>query len=234
MAEAFVGEIRLVAFNFAPEGWLLCAGQELAVNQYMALYALIGNTYGGNGTVTFKLPDLRGRVATQCGQGPVGTTVFGQTGGTTGAVVNTASSLRITSMNQLPAHTHDATFTGTGGGEAVQPTIALKVSNDTATSATPIADGYIGGLKGAGLAAPSSAYVGTASTGTTTLNQNAAVASGGSGGGITGGTVSVASAGAQSPEAIPFPISFNVPPAMSPFIAMNYVICVNGIFPPRP
>lgn len=234
MAEAYVGEIRLIAFSYAPEGWLLCQGQELSISQYQALFALIGTTYGGNGTTTFKLPDLRGRVPVQNGQGPLGTTTWGQVGGTGSVAVAAASAVTITSINQLPAHTHEASFTPAGGGAAVQPTISLKVSNDTASSAAPIADGYIAGLKGAGLGAAPSGYVGTATNGTTTLNQNAAVASGGSGGGITGGTVGIAPAGATSPQPIPFNVNVNVPAMMPPFVAMNYAICINGYFPPRP
>jgi microcystin-dependent protein len=57
--EAFVGEVRLVAFNFVPVGWLECNGQELAINKYQALFALLGPTFGGNGQTTFKLPDMR-------------------------------------------------------------------------------------------------------------------------------------------------------------------------------
>ncbi len=233
MAEAYVGEIRLIAFNYAPEGWLLCQGQEVSISQYQALYALIGTTYGGNGTNTFKLPDLRGRVPVQCGQGPLGSTSWGQVGGTGATSIPVVSALTITSINQLPAHTHTATFTPTGGGAPVQPTISVKVSNDTATSAAPIADGYVAGLKGAGLAAPPLAYVATATNGTTTLNQNAAVATGGSGG-ITGGTVGVAPAGSTTPQPIPFNVNVSVPPTLPPFIAMNYAICINGYFPPRP
>lgn len=61
LAEPFLGEIRWVAFNFAPTGWLQCNGQLLPINQNQALFALLGNTYGGNGSTTFALPDLRGR-----------------------------------------------------------------------------------------------------------------------------------------------------------------------------
>jgi len=56
--EAFLGEIILVAFSYAPNGWQKCQGQILQVNQYQALYSLIGNTYGGDGSSTFKLPNL--------------------------------------------------------------------------------------------------------------------------------------------------------------------------------
>jgi microcystin-dependent protein len=61
MAEPFLSEIRAFGFNFAPKGWATCDGQTLAINQNQALYSLLGTTYGGNGTTTFNLPDLRGR-----------------------------------------------------------------------------------------------------------------------------------------------------------------------------
>ena len=70
--DPFIGEIRLVPFNFAPKGWALCAGQLLPINQNQALFALLGTTYGGDGRTTFALPDLRGRVAVVAGQPPTG------------------------------------------------------------------------------------------------------------------------------------------------------------------
>lgn len=63
MMDPFVGAIALVAFNFAPEGWAFCNGQTLNISSNPALYSLLGTTYGGNGTTTFCLPDLRGRAA---------------------------------------------------------------------------------------------------------------------------------------------------------------------------
>jgi microcystin-dependent protein len=68
--DPFIGEIRMVPFNFAPQGWALCDGQLLAVNQNAALFSLLGTTYGGDGTKTFALPDFRGRVPINQGQGP--------------------------------------------------------------------------------------------------------------------------------------------------------------------
>ena len=67
MAEPFLGEIRIVGFNFAPEGWAFCNGQLMPISQAEALFNLIGTTYGGDGVTTFGLPDLRGR--TPIGQG---------------------------------------------------------------------------------------------------------------------------------------------------------------------
>jgi microcystin-dependent protein len=62
MAEPFLGEVRLMSFNFPPKGWALCNGQLLPINQNQALFALLGTRYGGNGQTTFALPNLRGRV----------------------------------------------------------------------------------------------------------------------------------------------------------------------------
>jgi microcystin-dependent protein len=69
MAEPFLGQIELFAFQFAPRGWALCAGQIMPIQQNQALFALLGTTYGGNGTTTFALPDLRGRVPMGQGAG---------------------------------------------------------------------------------------------------------------------------------------------------------------------
>ncbi len=82
MSEPFLGEIRMVGFNFAPQGWAMCNGQVLQISQNAALFSLLGTTYGGNGTSTFQLPDLRGRVAISQGSGPGLTPyVLGESGG---------------------------------------------------------------------------------------------------------------------------------------------------------
>ena len=69
MSGQFLGEIRLVSFNFAPNGWALCNGQVLAISTNNALFQLLGTTYGGNGTTNFALPDFRSRVPVHQGQG---------------------------------------------------------------------------------------------------------------------------------------------------------------------
>lgn len=98
MAEPFLGEICLVAFNFPPRGYAQCDGQILPINQNQALFSLLGTTYGGNGTTTFALPDLRGRVPMHWGTSPQGDTVtLGQNGGETAHTLTTA---------EMPAHPH--------------------------------------------------------------------------------------------------------------------------------
>ena len=62
MSNPYLGEIKLMPYNFAPRGWAFCAGQILAISTNTALFSLLGTTYGGNGQSNFGLPDLRGRV----------------------------------------------------------------------------------------------------------------------------------------------------------------------------
>lgn len=230
--DGYIGEIRLVAFGFAPQDWAFCNGQILSISQYGALFSLIGKIYGGDGQTTFALPDLRGRFATSIGTGQIPSNpsnVLGDKGGTSGSSIRTNFPFQL-SPDQLPNHTHTATFTGTGGGTPVQPTITVKVSNDPATSAAPLNNGYIGTATTQALE-PIAIYSGGA-TGTTTLNSATATASGGSGGGITGGTVAISPTGSGAP--INIPATINIPPAMPPFLVLNYIICLMGSYPSRP
>jgi microcystin-dependent protein len=98
MAEPYLGQIQIVAFNFAPRGWFLCNGQTLAIQQYVALFSLIGTYYGGNGTTTFQLPNLQGRVPIHQGTGPgLSTYVIGEQGG--------AENVSLL-YNNMPIHNH--------------------------------------------------------------------------------------------------------------------------------
>jgi microcystin-dependent protein len=96
--DPILGEIRLMAFTYAPRGWALCQGQILPIQQNTALFALLGTQYGGNGTTTFALPDLRGRTHIGAGQGP-GLSSYrqGQASGTETVALN---------ATQIPFHTH--------------------------------------------------------------------------------------------------------------------------------
>jgi microcystin-dependent protein len=93
MSEQFLGEIRIMSFNFAPRGWALCNGQLLPINQNQALFALLGTLYGGDGRVNFALPDLQGRVPFHMGNGMV----QGERGG---------EQTHTLAISELPAHTH--------------------------------------------------------------------------------------------------------------------------------
>jgi len=149
-------------------------------------------------------------------------------------VAAVAPGVELLTPQNMPAHTHTATFTGTGGGAPVQPTITVKVSTDTATAAAGPADGFLATAKSGAVGAAPFVYSATATSGATALNSLTAVATGGSGGGITGGTVAVASVGQAQPAPVTISANADLPAAMPPFVAMNYIIATEGIYPPRP
>ena len=100
MSEPYIGEIRMVGFNFAPQGWAMCNGQLMSIGENDALFTLIGTTYGGDGQSTFALPDFRGRIPIHQGTGSSGTTyTIGERGDTETVTLT---------VNQIPAHTHPA------------------------------------------------------------------------------------------------------------------------------
>ncbi|MEK6262654.1 MAG: tail fiber protein [Planctomycetota bacterium] len=104
MAEPFMGEMRIMSFNFAPKGWAMCNGQFLPINQNQALFSLLGTTFGGNGQTTFALPDLRGQAQMHMGGGHT----LGERAGQQAHTLTTP---------EMPAHTHFvmASSTATGG-----------------------------------------------------------------------------------------------------------------------
>jgi len=116
--EPFIGQIMCAAFTFAPQGWAELNGQLLSIPQNTALFSLLGTTYGGNGTTTFALPDMRGRVLIHAGQG----------NGLTSRVQGESSGAEQVTLNngQLPAHTHTVTPLGSPN-DATQVTPANGV-----------------------------------------------------------------------------------------------------------
>ncbi len=125
MSTPFIGEIRMFGFARTPDGWQGCDGSLLPISQYDALFALIGTTYGGDGQVTFAVPDLRGRLPIHQGQG------LGLSNYTIGQV---AGSENVTLLpQQMPAHTHAALAT-TAAATSLTPGNTLlpaAVSGDT-------------------------------------------------------------------------------------------------------
>jgi microcystin-dependent protein len=202
MSDPFIGEMRMVGFNFAPQGWAFCQGQQMSIAQNQALFALLGTTYGGNGIQTFGLPDLRGRSPVGFGQGTgLSSIELGQAAGSENVTLTQA---------QLPMHTHQAAATP---GAAVSAAVNIPAS--TATTA----------LQGE----PSSSTVlGTVSTGGRTSNFYAA-----GDGNVTlkpfnisvtasAPTVTVQIAGQSQPLGL-----------RNPYLGVNFIISLNGIFPSR-
>ena len=94
MAQPYIGEIKMVGFNFPPKGWAFCNGQTLQISQNQALFSILGTTYGGNGQTTFALPNLQGRAAIYFGPG------FSLRRCRGGELNHTVI------VNEMPAHTH--------------------------------------------------------------------------------------------------------------------------------
>jgi len=114
MAQPYLGEIRIMSFNFAPKNWAMCNGQFLPINQNQALFSLLGTMYGGNGQTTFALPNLRGRTPIHFGNGHI-------IGEQAGEYAHTLT------ISELPQHTH-----------------TLKVKTDAVNTNIPASANYLG------------------------------------------------------------------------------------------
>ena len=126
MAQPYVGEIRMFAGNFAPNGWMFCEGQTLPISENDVLFQLIGTTYGGDGEETFNLPNLASRVPMHMGTGPDGTTY--QIGEMAGTEQETLT------MQQIPSHTHPLVgFAATTRGRRRPPGNVLATAHGDRT-----------------------------------------------------------------------------------------------------
>lgn len=172
MSDPFTGEIRMFAGTYEPMNWAFCDGRTLNIQDNPSLFSLIGAVYGGDGTTTFALPDLRGRVAVHAGAG-TGLTprTVGQKDG--------KETVALTPDN-LPAHTHP-----------------LQVTQNMAGTGQP------GGKELAKLAS-GNMYIATAQT--TAMNASA---------------ISATNSMGQAHNNV------------QPFLGINFIICLNGIYPPR-
>lgn len=186
--DPYLAEIRLFGGNFAPVQWMLCQGQLLSIAEYTALFALIGTTYGGDGQVTFGLPDLRGRRAVHAGQGPgLSEYYLGEMSG--------RETVTIT-QSTMPVHGHSIT------GE-IDVTMGIWESSSDPDSTSP-----------------KNAYFGTADENIYGTPGDAALGAPQVTTGFSG--MSLAVAGGSQPIDI-----------VSPYQALNFIICVEGIFPSR-
>jgi microcystin-dependent protein len=143
MSEPFIGQVMMIGFTFAPRGWALCDGQILPIAQNTALFSLLGTTYGGNGTTTFALPDLRGRVPIHAGQGPgLSPYTLGQVGG--------AEQVTLLA-NQMPAHNHSLSATNAEasltlpGGQLLAQSREVTYGSGAPVAMNPQSIGQAGG-----------------------------------------------------------------------------------------
>jgi len=199
-----MGEIRMFGGNFAPQGWAFCNGALLSIAQYTAMYAIVGTIYGGDGQNTFALPNLCGRVAVGAGQGP-GLSYY-DLGEQTGVEAVTLTT------SQMPVHTH--TGTSTGGGGAITATATLYGST-TGTGVSSPANAVLG------IDSSATASIYGADTGTLVpMSPNGLAISNFSPGKLP--VVSLSAAGGSQPHT-----------NIQPYLAVSYIICIEGIFPSR-
>ena len=111
-SQPFLAEVIIGGFNFSPRGYAFCNGQILSISQNTALFALLGTTYGGNGTSTFALPDFRGRAVLSAGQSPgLNNYTLGELGGVTNETLLSS---------QMPIHNHNVQ-SNNGDGDQNSP-----------------------------------------------------------------------------------------------------------------
>ncbi|AWG27075.1 phage tail protein [Flavobacterium kingsejongi] len=181
--EPFIGEIKILAFNFPPIGYLTCQGQTLSIQQNTALFSLIGTYYGGNGQTTFMLPNLQGRMPIGQGQDSFANTyVMGQTAGVPSITLLTSN---------IPAHVHTLN------------SVAVKIKASTANADETSPNGNFPAVT------QSPGYSGNGATNNVF-----------SGGTTISGTTDITG------SSIPVNIQ-------NPYLAINYSIATQGIFPSR-
>jgi microcystin-dependent protein len=179
--DPYIATITNFAGNFAPRNWMFCKGQLLSIAEYTPLFSLIGTTYGGDGQVTFALPDFRSRVGIHQGQGP------GLSNYTIGEVAGTENVTLLSS--NLPLHNHAV--------------ISMPIQQPAST------------VNNSGISEPKGAYP---ASGAMVYN------AGGDGTFMGAYTSNGASAIAGSNAPVPI---------VQPYLALNYIIAVEGIFPSR-
>lgn len=130
--DAYIGEILWTAATFCPSHTLEANGQLMAISQYTALFSLLGTTYGGNGSTTFALPDLRGRSSIHQGAGPgLSARILGELGGAESATLT---------VNQLPSH-HHTLNASSGDGASGNPANGVLASPKATATTTTTASG---------------------------------------------------------------------------------------------
>lgn len=189
--EGYIGEVRIFAGNFSPLSWQFCQGQLMSIAEYTALFAIIGTTYGGDGQVTFALPDLRGRRAVHSGNSAgsgLQEVYLGEMSG--------YESVRLLS-SQMPVHSHPIAAQMTGSAQ-------LNFRNDSAVDGASPQNNYFS-ISTESFYAPNPDVALAPATITTSFS-----------------SMHLGTAGGSQPIDM-----------ITPFLALNYIICLEGIFPSR-
>lgn len=216
--DPILGQIIMWPVPWVPRGWALCDGSLLPISQNQALFTLLGTYYGGDGNQTFALPDLRNRFP----MGSQAMNAVAQKGGSTTANLTGASGVGSVTIGvgNLPAHSHEATFTGA----AATVSVAVPVdSKGPATDTTPGPTKVLGTMSG-GLT-PNKVYTTDAASGTLKpFDVTLPAAS---------GTIAVTNTGAGQPLPVQVSLSGAVG-TVPPFMSLNFIIAVEGVYPSRP
>lgn len=216
----YLGEIIIWSASWLPQGFMWCNGALLQVSQYQALFAIIGTTYGGNGSTTFALPDLRGVL-------PLGVANFSQPGLKAGSPLtlplSTNQNYATTAPVHLPAHTHSVQIPGTGIAASVASVAIPAVSTLSSPTATPGTTALLSVADDSGIGGAPTIYSTAAASNTTLKPFNITVP-----GQTTPATTSTTVVAGTVADGLQLAVN-NVPGVLG----VNYLICVNGIFPSR-
>jgi microcystin-dependent protein len=208
--DGFMGSVELWPLDYAPEGWAICNGQMLIVQQCAALYSLLGVNFGGTvGGTTFGLPDMRGRVPVGMGQQPGGTNYkLGSFGG--------AEAVLLTGVQgPMAPHTHPATVTDPSFSASVTGTVTPKAKTGPGKLGTSPAGNYMG-------ASTTDLYSTTANGSMAAADMNITVTLAK----VSAGSVAVAqNAGIAATQAHE---------NRMPYQVLNYIIALAGLYPSRP
>lgn len=201
----------MFAGDYAPQGWLFCKGQSLPIREYEVLFSIIGSRYGSDGRTTFALPNLQGTVPIGVGQQAGSNNHY-----TLGAFQGTETTS--VTINNLPAHTHKCSVTAVN--PSANTNVKVLVSKDGGTNDTPAAGDYLAAVIDNGGGSTPLMYI-------TNPNQSNLVSLGGVI--VTSQAESPKYTGVTDPTGNGLPISI-----LQPSLALNFIICVSGIYPPRP
>ncbi|MGF1774222.1 tail fiber protein [Vibrio wakamikoensis] len=213
MDNQYIGMIQAAGFNFIPRQFYSAQGGHVSISNDQALFSLLGTTFGGDGRVSFQLPDLRGTAPVGWGGSP-STSFFPRIGIQGGSAVQTLT------QAHMPQHTHTATFNPIGGGASTPISVTIEATTAVGTSETPSTGAYLAQAKppSGGKDQPELIY---SSNPGDVVKLGGIEVSGGSGG-ITGGTVTNSATGQSN--------SFSM---YQPSLAVNYLICSDGTYPSR-
>jgi microcystin-dependent protein len=223
--EELMGTIKMFAGNFAPQGWMLCHGQELSIAQYSALFSLLGTIYGGDGKINFALPDLRGVVPIGAGKSKIVSIQEVVQGEIKGKAENI---LNISNMPKLKGKAEIENFKAVAKGvieDTIKPMISIPCSDNSADSNNP--KGKYFGLSDAAdvNSAIANIYGNTTNTfmkpfeNSTRISMKAELP-------VTLDAIPSASIniGSDTPVGIP---------TYQPSLGINFIICIEGVYPQR-